>query len=314
MQGYTARWGIDATPEASYGTAAALPDKSHPVSAVRPKVEPIVVDDAEMLLGVREEGSDSVVTGYRMSYAPEFDAHTDLVALYLKYALGALSTGAPVATVYPHTITVSQTDIPSFTGYYKGPDGQFQYPGCKIKKATLKGAKGGNIKLSLEIMGDGNENTSVVAMPAITKELLIPFSALTVFTWGGTDFKKRLQGFEITIENVIDESNEAVAGQLTLAEAEAGPVRITGKFDFLHKDRTVLDDVKAQNFKAVVLTIAPDANREITVNLYRVVLAGSDVGGGKTKLTHSPSFKAAYSTSDSKAIQVLVKNTTTAYT
>lgn len=311
MIGSRNRWAISMTPESAYGTPQATPTKSHPILGGRPRIIVDTVTDEAMMQGVLEEGVDSIPVGKRMEYGPELDAHPDAVAAYFKLAMGGISTSG--AAPYTHLINVDQLVYPSFTGYWKGDEGQYQYPGCKIRRVTFRGSRGGNFKLVPEIIGNGEETNSVAVMPAISRELLIPFSSIGSFMVGGTEMKSRLNGVEITFESVIDEAMGQIAGQLTMADIARSAVRVAGKFDLLHKDKNYIDWIVAQSNKPVVLDIAPSAGTQIKFDIYRAFFADPNVSDGKGEQTHSPSFKGFYDATAGKAMQVTVKNATATY-
>lgn len=310
---------FDATAEAAYGTAAAVPDKRWPFRGERPVMNVRSVDDADAVTGLVEEGmNDSAVAGLSSSQSLEYDMRMDPLAFWLKYALGTLATSG--TGPYVHTATVNQTELPSFTGYWKDHKtvtGKYErFVGCKVRRFVIRGNGGGKTTFSVEWIGSGIRTEETVADVALSSptELIIPFAGISVFSIGGTDYKANLVDFEISIENVFDEGNEYSAGSTTLQSLDRLKVKVGGRFGLKFEQNgllTPLADSVAQTQRAIVLTLTT-ATHSVTFNIYNARFDTSPVNGMKPKI--SLPFRAIYDSASSKTMQAAVTNATVAYT
>jgi len=329
------RFAIVTVAEGTYGIAAATltssNGKSWPVRMDRPVINVETAADEDTLTSVYEAGLNSIVTKQTMSATVEMDARLDALALMGKFALGNLSTGAAVGGVYPHTITVGTADAPSMTAFFQDAfvsnvsTKAHEYRGVKVQRLTVRGDAGGKVTMSAELMGSGLHtlDQTVTAVPAVSTEGILGFSRISTFTIGGVNLRSQLKSFEFVFENVFDDTAEMVAGAKTLPSMERIGFNISGsitlKADGASSATDRINDILGNNVdqsieRAIVLTIdGVTTNHNVQFNIYKAFFDNTAITGQRAKLEKPLGFKGFYSTSDSKACQILVNNATASY-
>lgn len=97
------------------------------------------------LRGTRSHRADDTRQGpYKVSGALRLEPTPDDLTFLFPWILG----GAPSGSTYPLAET-----LPSFSLQVDRLAGVFTYAGCKINRATFRGAKGGIVSLDLDIVG-----------------------------------------------------------------------------------------------------------------------------------------------------------------
>jgi hypothetical protein len=317
-----------------YTIASAVNSKFFPVRMDRPVVNIEAATDEDTLTGVYESGLNSIVTKQTVSASVEMDARLDSIALFGKFALGSLSTGAAVGGVYPHTITVGTADTPSATAYFQdafcSSIQAHQYAGVKVQRLTIRGDAGGKITMSAELMGSGVHtitatNDSSTNWPTVSTEGILGTSRVATFTLGGVNLKTVLKSFEFVFENVFDDAAEMVAGAKTLPAMERIGFNVSGSFAFKADSaasaKDLIDDIIGNTLdqsisNAIVLTITgvdASAAHSCTINVYNAIIDNTAITGQRAKLEKPIGFKGLYSVTDSKACQILVNNATASY-
>jgi hypothetical protein len=322
--------------ESTFATPVALTGSSgkfFPVRMDRPVVNIETATDEDTLTGVYESGLNSIVTKQTVSASVEMDARLDAIALFGKFALGNLSTGAAVGGVYPHTITVGTADAPSATAYFQDAfvtntsTKAHQYAGMKVQRLTIRGDAGGKITMSAELIGSGVHtlDQTITAFPTVSTEGILGASRVGTFTLGGVNLKTVLKSFEFVFENVFDDAAEMVAGAKTLPAMERIGFNTSGSFTFkadaAASAKDLIDDILGNTLdqsisNAIVLTITGVdalAAHSCTINVYNAILDNTAITGQRAKLEKPIGFKGLYSVTDSKACQILVNNATASY-
>lgn len=308
---------LDATPEAGYGVAAASPDKAWPFRGNRPKINIAALSDDASLVGVYEEGRDSIVGKKWMEASFEYDMRLDALGFWLKALLGTDTvTGT---NPYNHTINLKQGDADSFTAYWKDANTTAskleQFTGVKVQKMTIKGTAGGKFTVSVDLKGSGVHAEVTATAPAFNKDIPLPFALVSAFTVNGTDYKSKLLDFELVLENVFDDASEFAAGSTTLPQLERTSFKVSGKFSLKYDENALtglMADIESQTGRAIVLTITSGAN-SATFNIYKAVMSDTAVDGGRGKLKKPISFVGLYDDTASKSVQAVVVNTTASY-
>lgn len=327
------RFALVTAAEGTFGTAAATltsaNGKSYPVRMDRPVINVETAADEDTLTSVYEAGLNSIVTKQTMSASVEMDARLDAIALMGKFALGVLNT--TVGTPNVHTITVGTADLPSMTCFFQDAfvsntsTKAHEYRGVKVQRMTIRGDAGGKITMSCELMGSGLHtlDQTITALPAISTEGILGFSRISAFTIGGVDLKSQLKSFELVFENVFDDAAEMIAGSKTLPSIERTGFNISGsitlKADNAASATDRINDILGNNVdqsieRAIVLTIdGVTATHSVTFNIYKAFFDNTAITGQRAKLEKPLGFKGFYSTSDSKACQIVVSNATASY-
>lgn len=309
---------VDATPEATFGTAAALPDKSWPFRGGRPKMNVQTVDNKDAHIGVYGEGTQNVVTGVSMSADPEYDANMDNLAFFLRSILGTIGTTG--ANPYVHTITETQGNSPSFTYYWRGPKTTAtkleRFTGCKVSQLALSLTAGGKILVKPTILGSGVHTEEIVSAPALNTDSILSAAQLSAFTVNSVDYKAKLRDFSLLIDRKIDVAAESAPGSTTLPSLDSTGIAVSGSLTVLDDENDLLLLAllsEAKTLVPIALTITlGTASAVITIRKVALDSPGED--GGKGKQTRAVSFQGFYSVSDSETMRAVVTNTTAAYT
>jgi len=308
---------FDATPEASYGTAAATPDKRWPFRANRPEIKPETATDDASLTGVMEESRDSIVVKKTMETSVDYDLRLDALGYWLKMLLGTdVVTGTGP---YTHTLTVKQGDSDSLTYFWKDANTSASkleaFTGVKPTKLSLQGTAGGKWTFNVALKGSGVHTEVTSTAPAQNTDLPLSFSQISAFTLGGSDYKAKLADFSIDIEQTLAEL--LVAGSITLAGLPRTSFKpVTGKFSLYWDENAlsgVMADIEAQTARAMVLTVT-SGTQSFSISLPKIVMQNTAVDGQRAINKLPVSFMALYDDSTGKAITATVVNSTAAYT
>lgn len=113
------------------------------------------------LRGTRSHVADDARQGpYSVAGALQLEPTPDDLVFLLPWILG----GSPTGTTYPLADT-----LPSFSLQIDRIAGVFTYAGCKVRRATFRGAKGGKVNLSLELAAQSETAGAAgsFALPAV---------------------------------------------------------------------------------------------------------------------------------------------------
>lgn len=309
---------VDATPEASFGTAAALPDKAWIGRFSRPQILTDKVTNKDSQVGAYGNGTQVVVTGKRMAASPEYDLCLDNLAFFLRAILGTIA--APTGTgPYVHTITETQGNTPSFTWYWKGPKtagGKLErFTGCKVAQLAVSVTAGGKATLRPSIIGSGERTEQTVAAPAFSTDSLLSGAQLTGFTVNGTDYRAKLTQLDFTIDRVINPDNQKRMGSTTLLGLDSTDIIVNGSFTIEDDENDLAGIALADEngtLGAIVMTFAlGTSGAVVTIRKANVTTPGEE--GGKGTPMRQVNFEAFYSPSDSETMRAVVTNSTASY-
>lgn len=310
---------LDATPETTYGTAAATPDKSWPFEGDPPSIAVETINNANAHTGVYEEGTQAVIVGKRVDWAPSYEANMDNLAFHLRAIMGTIGTTG--VGPYVHTITVTQADSPSFTLYGRGPKttgGKLErFTGCKVAQLALSLTAGGKVTLKPTWIGSGVHTEETATAPALNTDSILSAAQVSAFTVNAVNYLTQLRDFEMMLDRKLDANAEKVAGTVTLPSLNSqGFAQVTGKFTLNDEENDLAGIAalaEAKTLVPIVLTLTLGTASAV-ITIYKAELDSPGETGGKGKVNRSVSFKANYSISDTKAIQAVVTNGTVAYT
>lgn len=312
---------FDATAESTYGTqvASGTPDRRWPFRGNRPGIRVETADDSDSLTGVIEGGLKKVVTKRWMEASYDFDLRMDLLPFLLKAVMGSLSTSG--AGPYVHTLTVNQGNTPAYDLFWSDANTTASklevFTGVKVKRVSIKGSAGGKITVTADLIGSGGHSEVTATAPSQNTDTIVPFSAVSAFTVGSTDYKAKLLDFEIVFESVLDEGAALTAGSVNLSELLRVDFKASGRFSVKWEENGLaglMAAVEAQTAQAIVLTITSGAH-SATFNVYASYLSDGNPDGQKAKLKQAIAFEGVYDTTATKKAQATVTNGTagTAY-
>lgn len=311
---------VDATAEASFGTAAATPDKAWPFRGGRPQIITEKVNNKDSNIGVYGSGTQTIPVGKRMEAAPAYDLSFDNLAFYLKTILGTLSTGALVGGVYPHTITERQGNTDSFTYYWKGPKTTAtkleRFTGVKTARLALSITAGGKATLTPSLIGSGERTEQVVSAPSLHTGSILSGAQLSGFTVNGTDYRAKLTQLDINIDRAINPDAQKRMGSTTLLGLDSTDILVTGSFTIEDDENDlagIADLAEDGTLVPIVITLTL-LTESAVITIRKADLTSPGEEGAKGIPMRQVSFEAAYSPSDSETIRAVVNNTVTAYT
>lgn len=310
-------YAVDATPEASFGTAAALPDKAWAFRGGRPQINVQTVDNKDAQIGAYGEGTQTTPVRVSMTANPEYDATMDNLAFFLRSILGSISTTG--AGPYVHTITETQGDSPSFSWYWRGPKttaGKMErFTGCKTSQLSIGASAGGRVILRPTIIGSGVHTEQTVSAPALNADPILSAAQLSAFTVNGQDYKPVLKDWEINIDRQIQQDGEFVQGSTTVGGLPSAGIAVSGRFTVNDEENDLAGIAalaEAKTLVAIVLTLALGTTN-VPITIRKVALDSPGEDGGKGKQSRAVSFSGFYSPSDSETIRAVVTNNTASY-
>jgi hypothetical protein len=339
------RIALDVTGETTYGTAVVTLDKSYPVRADRPVINVETVNDQDTLIGVLENGLQSIVTKVTATQAIEMDARLDAIAAFGKFGFGKLATTG--AGPYTHTITVGTTAaelaLPSFTHVFQdafnAAGKAWQFPGTKVSRLTIAGEAGGKVTMSVDVISGkpvnattGAQDEQTLTIPAflgLAVDPILAMARVSTFTIAGASFLNQLKSFEFVFENVFDEAAEMAAGSIMVPSMERTGFNVSGSFT-LKADASVAvfsmidtymtkistaTTLGLQTLPEIILAIGGGTSgHSVTITVRAAALADGSVAGQRGKLEKPITFTGMYAPGSTEAARMVVINAQTAYT
>ncbi len=186
--GYQARLGTKN--ETTYGTAVAV-DQAFVFTSENIVKRGVIVERSG-LRGTRSHQADDVRVGpYTVGGRLVLEPTPQDLSIWLPRILGAAPDGA--------NYNLAET-LPSFTLTIDRVAKVFTYAGCKVNRATLEGAQGGLLRLSLDIVAQSETVAAAGSFPTLTPSNTQPyiFSDLDL-TLAST--AREVKEFELAIDN-----------------------------------------------------------------------------------------------------------------
>jgi hypothetical protein len=339
------RIALDVTGETTYGTAVVTLDKSYPVRADRPVINVETVNDQDTLIGVLENGLQSIVTKVTATQTIEMDARLDALATFGKFGFGKLATTG--AGPYTHTITVGTTAaeraLPSFTHIFQdafNASGKaWQFPGTKVSRMTIAGEAGGKVTMSVDLISgkpvlaaSGAQDEQTLSLPAflgLAVDPILAMARVSTFSIAGTSLLNQLKSFEFVFENVFDEAAEMAAGSFMVPAMERTGFNVSGSFTLkadasaavfstIDTYMTKIDTATTlgiQTLPEIIIAIGGGTSgHSATITIRAAALADGSVAGQRGKLEKPITFTGMYDPVDGEAARLVVINAQTAYT
>lgn len=321
------------TVESPFGTSPGITGaKSWPCDCEAPEIIPATITNKGKGLGQYENaGSQSVPSGYTSKWSGTFDFTFDCLAYWLFRVLGTISSSA--GPPYTHTITGKQGQLDSFTIFYSDS----KTTGTKLEEHTgfvcesleIGGKGGGDLYIKPVCFGRGSRVETVLAMPALSTEVINPFSNITVvnlggtITWGtgavagGTSYLDPLEDWSITIANDLIK-NRWGPGSLFLKAIPRHGFGITTK-GTLGYDENVLAAsglmaiAEAKTLTSKLIKVV-NSTSEAIFALSKVEFDGPSRKGQRDLRKWPFTGEAKLDTTNSLAGKFFVTNTTASYT
>ena len=333
------RIALDVTGETTYGTAVVTLDKSYPVRADRPVINVETVNDQDTLIGVLENGLQSIVTKVTATQTIELDARLDALATFGKFGFGKLATTG--VGPFTHTITVgtsaAERALPSFTNVFQdafNASGKaWQFPGTKVSRLTIAGEAGGKVTMSVDVISgkpvlaaSGAQDEQTLTLPAflgLTVDPILAMARVSTFTVSGASFLNQLKSFEFVFENVFDEAAEMAAGSIMVPAMERTGFNVSGSFtlkadasvsvfSMIDTYMTKIDSATTlgiQTLPEIILVIGGGTSgHSVTITVRAAALADGSVAGQRGKLMKPITFTGMYDVGDSEAARMVVIN------
>jgi hypothetical protein len=339
------RIALDVTGETTYGTAVVTLDKSYPVRADRPVINVETVNDQDTLIGVLENGLQSIVTKVTATQTIEMDARLDALATFGKFGFGKLGTTG--AGPYTHTMTVGTTAaeraLPSFTHVFQdafnAAGKAWQFAGTKVSRMTIAGEAGGKVTMSVDLISgkpvlaaSGAQDEQTLTLPAflgLAVDPILAMARVSTFSIAGTSLLNQLKSFEFVFENVFDDAAEMAAGSFMVPSMERIGFNVSGSFTLkadasaavfstIDTYMTKIDTATTlgiQTLPEIILAIGGGTSgHSATITIRAAALADGSVAGQRGKLEKPITFTGMYDPVDGEAARLVVINAQTAYT
>lgn len=307
------RFGL--TLEASRGTAETTPTKWYPTRGL-----------AELNYGLKLL-PDTGIRGSQNKYAPiagikmgegKIPLHLDPQVLgeFFYSLLGAKSSVQQGATsAYLHTFTRSGILPPAYTFFMDRSLGVLKYNRGCVKAINLKGSVDGLIEVDADVLFQ-TEASGSIGSPSFPTQRYQSFQNVDFKIAGSSN--TNVKEWELKIDNGA-KALRTLAGSQDLSDIVA-PDLLSIKGSFLiyfanttERDKFVANTAVALRMLSVGATIASTYKYTVDINVYEAHYDAFPYGEDQGLLAAKASFEGFYSSSDSKAIDVAITNTDTAY-
>jgi hypothetical protein len=195
--------------ETTYGTAVTV-DEAFVFTSESIAKRGVIVERSG-LRGTRSHQADDVRVGpYTVGGRLVLEPTPQDLSIWLPRILGAPADGA--------NFHLAET-LPSFTLSIDRVAKVFTYAGCKVNRATLEGAQGGLLKLSLDLVAQSESVAAAGTFPALTASVAQPyiFSDLAL-TLAAT--AREVKEFELSIDNGL--VTDRFMNSITIVSAPEG--------------------------------------------------------------------------------------------
>jgi tail tube protein len=177
-----------------------------------------VIVERSGLRGTRSHVADDTRVGpYTASGQLVLEPTPEDLAIWFPRILGGVATGGELKT-YPLAET-----LPSFTLSIDRVAKVFTYSGCKVNRATFRGAQGGLLRLTLDLVCQSESVANAGTFPALTPGVTQPyiFSDLAL-TLAAT--AREVKQFDLIIDNAL--VTDRFMNSLTIVSAPEGDRKI----------------------------------------------------------------------------------------
>lgn len=301
--------------EAVRGTAEAAPTKWYPTKGI---------PEFNFNLAHLE---DKGVRGIAANYPPISGIKTgegkiplffdpQILGEFFYSLLGAKSSAVQGATsAYLHTFTRSGIQPPSYTFFQDRSLNVLKYNRGVVKAMNFKGSVDGLIDAEADVLFE-NEASGSVGTPSFPTQRYQSFQNVD-FKIAGTS-NTNVKSWDLKIDNGA-KALRTLTGAATLADIVAPePITISGGFEIYFADATERDKFLANTAVALRIlstgsVIASTYKYTIDINIYEAHYKAFPYGEDQGLLAAKATYEGFYATGSSKAIDVALTNTDTAY-
>lgn len=293
-----------------------------------PKTELTVDDRIEQVVdessyGVIEDSTDASTTKYFAEGEVTGVIGVDNVGVLLYGALGSVSTTGPTDSAYTHTFTVSQSaQHPSMTIFQDDPNQDYTYALGMVSSLALDLQIGQYAQATLGFRSKkGSTATLSPSYSAESKFLPQHATVKIASAQSGLDGASatNVRNVQLTVtKNVEDDDALGTDEPVDILNKQ---FTIEGSVELVFDDETFKDELQGDTAKAMRIaltnddvTIGASTNPSITIDLYRIKVNEFTRNYGNDDIvTATVNFKAFYSVSDSKMLDVTLVNDVTSY-
>jgi hypothetical protein len=234
--------------------------------------------------------------------------------------LGDITSTLNVANSYTHTLLQDNALLkPSYTMWLKyGALETRRYSQCQVKKITINGPVDGFLTLNAEIMfkseDTGGSGIGTPSFPAAPQ--LLSFQHVD-FKIGGSS-NADVKNFTLNIDNGLIAQQVLSQSKDPAEMLAAGPMTIDGSFTMFFSSVSERGNFLSDTERALQALIEAGVvetghNWGVDVNLYHCKYRSFPYGDEDGLFAAQVEFGGFYSDSDSKAIQIDIKNKTATY-
>jgi len=302
--------------EASRGTAESAPSKWYPTRGIAQIDYALNHINDDALRGIYEKYP--MIAGIKTGEA-KIPLYLDaqMAGEFFYSLLGSVSSSQQGGTAaYKHTIVRSSSISPiAYTLFLDRGMNVMKYNlGC-VKKIALKSSVDGLIEMDVDALFK-TEASGSIGSPSFPTQRYLSFQHVDFKIAGSsnTDVKE----WSLSVDNGA-RAHRTLSGSQDLSDiVSPSKLNIDGSFTIYFQNTTERDKFLANTTSAIRVlmvgsTIASTYKYTVDVNVYAANYKAFPYGEDQGLLAAKATFEGVYSSSDSKALQVDVTNTDTAY-
>ena len=311
----TTRTGLDAqlgiAEESTVGTRVA-PTRFVPLTGESVTLEIERLESEGIRSGRTTTDSADWASGARtVSGDINFDARVESLGVWLKHALGGVSTTG--SGPYTHTFTPGDMFGKGLTVQIGRPDAggtvrPFEYAGCKIASLSLEASVGEIASVSASLIGQDEDTGQTLATASYTADdtlLTFVHGALTV---GGTSVP--VESVSLEIDNSLQATRHRLGSAVTTEQRQEGKraISVSAVADFT--DLTVYNRFVSGTEAAAVLTFTSGSD-SLTITMNCRTDGSTPNVGGVEEIPLNLEMMAVGTTDAAAITAVLVNNAST---
>jgi hypothetical protein len=301
--------------EASRGTAETTPTKWYPTRGL-----------AEMNYGLKLL-PDTGIRGSQNKYAPvagikmgegklplHFDPNTlGEICYSLMGAKASVQQG--VTAAYAHTFTRSGILPPAYTFFLDRSLGVLKYNRVCVKSLSLKGSVDGLVEAEADVLFQ-TEASGSIGSPSFPTQRYQSFANVDFKIAGSSN--TNVKEWDLKIDNGAKALRTLALSQDLTDIVAPDLLSIKGGFliyfaNTTERDKFIANTAVAIRVFSVGATIASTYKYTVDINIYEAHYDAFPYGEDQGLLAAKASFEGFYSSSDSKALDIILTNTDTSY-
>lgn len=286
-----------------------------------------VVDESS--LGVIEDAQDASIVQKYSEGELKGRVLDDSFGLWLLASIGSVSSAVVggESLVYDHTFSVLESgQHPSLTIGVKDPNAGtgFRYALSMIESLEVNAELNRYVEMSVKYRGNVNASGTITPSYSTTSKFFLPQHGEVKFatTQAGLGAASAISVKKATFSITKNIEDDQVIGNLGVADRLNKQFAVEGTIELMYEDRNYIDTIMLGDaaralrikFTNTDSTIGTASNPTMTFDFHKVKLSEvALVQGNSDFVRQTLSFKAYYSTTDSKMLTFILRNLTTSY-